>query len=125
SHSPAFSAGGGITPVLSLIRTTLAREPRSRYTLVYGNRRQSSVMFHESLEDLKDRYLSRFRLFNVFSRDEQDADLCKGRIDADKVRAFLAKLIPADTIDDAFVCGPSSMIDEVEQALLDAGVPPE
>jgi ring-1,2-phenylacetyl-CoA epoxidase subunit PaaE len=118
----AFAAGSGITPVLSLIRTTLAREPRSRFTLVYGNRRQTSVMFHEALEDLKDRYLTRFRLYNVFSREEQDVDLFNGRIDVDKVRAFLATLIPADTIDEAFVCGPASMIDDVEQALLDAGV---
>jgi len=121
----AFTAGSGITPVLSLIRTTLAREPRSRFTLVYGNRRQSSVMFHETLEDLKDRYLTRFRLYNVFSREEQDVDLFNGRIDADKVRAFLATLIPVTTIDEAFVCGPATMIDEVEQALLAAGVAPD
>ena len=118
----AFASGSGITPVLSLIRTTLAREPRSHFTLVYGNRRQSSVMFHEALEDLKDRYLTRFRLFNVFSREEQDVDLFNGRIDAAKVGQFLSTLIPVDTIDEAFVCGPASMIDEVEQALLAAGV---
>ncbi len=118
----AFAAGSGITPVLSLIRTTFAREPRSRFTLVYGNRRQASVMFHEALEDLKDRYLTRFRLYNVFSREEQEVELFNGRIDADKVRAFLATLIPPQGIDEAFVCGPASMIDDVEQALLDSGV---
>jgi ring-1,2-phenylacetyl-CoA epoxidase subunit PaaE len=59
----------------------------------------------------------------VFSREEQDVDLFNGRLDADKVRAFLAVLVPADTIDEAFVCGPSTMIDEVESALLAAGVP--
>jgi len=121
-HYVAFAAGSGITPVLSLIRTTLAREPRSRFTLVYGNRRMSSVMFHEALEDLKDRYLTRFALYNVFSREEQDVELFNGRIDAAKVRQFLAALIPAATIDEAFVCGPASMIDEVEQALIDGGV---
>jgi ring-1,2-phenylacetyl-CoA epoxidase subunit PaaE len=121
-HYVAFASGSGITPVLSLIRTTLAREPRSHFTLVYGNRRQSSVMFHEALEDLKDRYLTRFRLFNVFSREEQDVDLFNGRIDATKVGQFLSTLIPVDTIDEAFVCGPASMIDEIEQALLAAGV---
>lgn len=122
-HYVAFAAGSGITPILSLAKTTLAREPKSRFTLVYGNRRQASVMFHEVLEDLKDRYLTRFSLFNVFSREEQDVDLFNGRLDADKVRAFLAMLVPADTIDEAFVCGPSTMIDEVESALLAAGVP--
>ncbi|HTN49658.1 MAG TPA: 1,2-phenylacetyl-CoA epoxidase subunit PaaE [Burkholderiaceae bacterium] len=121
-HYLAFAAGSGITPVLSLIRTTLGREPDSRFTLVYGNRRQASVMFHEALEDLKDRYLTRFRLYNVFSREEQDVELFNGRIDAEKVRQFLAALIPPATIDEAFVCGPASMIDEVEQTLIDAGV---
>jgi len=118
----AFVAGSGITPVLSLIRTTLAREPRSRFTLIYGNRRQTSVMFHEALEDLKDRYLTRFALFNVFSREEQDIELFNGRLDGAKVKAFLASLVPPGSIDEAFVCGPASMIDDVEQALIEAGV---
>ncbi|MBA2549444.1 MAG: phenylacetate-CoA oxygenase/reductase subunit PaaK [Burkholderiaceae bacterium] len=122
-HYAAFVAGSGITPVLSLIRTTLAREPKSRFTLVYGNRRQSSVMFHEALEDLKDRYLTRFRLYNVFSRETQDVDLFNGRIDAAKVREFLDSVLPVETIDEAFVCGPLTMIDEVEVALLRAGMP--
>mgnify|MGYP005812109847 CR=1 FL=1 len=122
-HYVAFAAGSGITPILSLVKTTLAREPRSRFTLIYGNRRQASVMFHEALEDLKDRYLTRFALYNVFSREEQEVELFNGRVDAARVRAFLAALVPAETIDEAFVCGPASMIDEVEAALLAAGVP--
>jgi len=124
-HYVAFAAGSGITPVLSLIRTTLAREPRSRFTLVYGNRRLASTMFHEALWNLKDRYLARFELFNVFSREEQDVELFNGRIDEAKVRAFVDALIPAESIDEAFVCGPATMIDEVEGALLAAGVPRE
>jgi ring-1,2-phenylacetyl-CoA epoxidase subunit PaaE len=124
-HYVAFAAGAGITPVLSLVRTTLAREPRSRFTLVYGNRRLAGVMFNEALCSLKDRYLSRFTLFNVFSREAQEVELFNGRIDAAKVRAFLEALIPAASIDEAFVCGPASMIDEVEGALLAAGVPRE
>ena len=122
-HYVAFAAGSGITPVLSLARTALAREPRSRFTLVYGNRRLASTMFHEALCELKDRYLARFALYNVFSREEQEVGLFNGRIDAAKARAFLDALIPVDDIDEAFVCGPASMIDEVEGALLAAGVP--
>jgi ring-1,2-phenylacetyl-CoA epoxidase subunit PaaE len=124
-HYVAFVAGSGITPVLSLIRTTLAREPKSRFTLIYGNRRQTSVMFHEALEDLKDRYLTRFALFNVFSREEQDIELFNGRLDGAKAKAFLSTLVPVDTIDEAFVCGPATMLDDVEQALVAAGVPRE
>jgi ring-1,2-phenylacetyl-CoA epoxidase subunit PaaE len=124
-HYVAFAAGSGITPVLSLIRTTLAREPKSRFTLVYGNRRQASVMFHEALEDLKDRYLTRFALYNVFSREEQDIELFNGRLDGAKAKAFVSTLVPAGTIDEAFVCGPATMIDDVERALIESGVPRE
>ena len=122
-HYVAFAAGSGITPVLSLVKTLLAREPRSRVTLVYGNRRAATAMFQEALEDLKDRYLARFALYNVFSREEQEVELFNGRLDSAKVHAFLDTLIPAATIDEAFVCGPASMIDDVEAALLAGGVP--
>jgi len=121
-HYAAFASGAGITPVLSLIKTTLAREPRSRFTLLYGNRRQSSVLFHEELEDLKDRYLSRFTLYNLFSREQQEVELFNGRLDAAKVKAFADTLLPADTIDEAFVCGPGAMIDDVEGALQACGL---
>ncbi len=121
-HYVAFVAGSGITPVLSLVSTTLAREPRSRFTVVYGNRRLPGVMFHEALYSLKDRYLSRLALFNVFSREAQEIELFNGRLDGAKVSAFLDALIPPSSIDEAFVCGPASMIDEVEAALLAAGV---
>jgi ring-1,2-phenylacetyl-CoA epoxidase subunit PaaE len=121
-HYVAFAAGSGITPVLSLAKTLLGREPKSRFTLVYGNRRAATSMFQEALEDLKDRHLARFALFNVFSREEQEVELFNGRIDAPKVRAFIDTLIPVDTIDEAFVCGPASMIDAVEGALHAAGL---
>ncbi|MFJ4290430.1 1,2-phenylacetyl-CoA epoxidase subunit PaaE [Cupriavidus sp. NPDC089707] len=123
-HYVAFAAGSGITPVLSLIRTTLQAEPRSRFTLVYGNRNVDSIIFSETLEDLKNQYLSRFTLYHVLSRQPQEVDLLHGRLDHDRVAAFLQTLIPVDDIDAAFVCGPASMIDEVEAALRDAGVDP-
>ncbi|HXX11161.1 MAG TPA: 1,2-phenylacetyl-CoA epoxidase subunit PaaE [Burkholderiales bacterium] len=124
-HYAAFAAGAGITPILSLIKTALAREAGSRVTLLYGNRRQASVLFHEELEDLKDRYLARFTLFNLFSREQQEIDLFNGRLDGAKAKAFLDTLLPADTIDEAFVCGPGAMIDEVEAALRASGIPGE
>ncbi|TXI85402.1 MAG: phenylacetate-CoA oxygenase/reductase subunit PaaK [Cupriavidus sp.] len=123
-HYVAFAAGSGITPVLSLIRTTLAHEPASRFTLVYGNWSVDSIIFSEALEDLKNQYLSRFTLYHVLSRQPQEVELLHGRLDRERVAAFLSTLIPADDIDAAFVCGPASMIDEVEAALRDAGVDP-
>jgi len=123
-HYVAFAAGSGITPVLSLVRTTLAREPASRFTLVYGNRSVDSIIFSEALEDLKNQYLSRFTLYHVLSRQPQEVDLLHGRLDRARVATFLDTLIPPDSIDAAFVCGPASMIDEVEAALREAGVDP-
>lgn len=121
-HYVALAAGSGITPVLSLIRTALGREPRSRFTLLYGNRNLAGVLFHEELEDLKDRYLTRFTLYHLFSRERQDVDLFNGRLDGARVRAFTDTLLPVDDIDEAFICGPGAMIDEVAQALRDAGM---
>jgi ring-1,2-phenylacetyl-CoA epoxidase subunit PaaE len=124
-HYAAFAAGAGITPILSLIKTTLAWEPDSRFTLLYGNRRQGSVMFHEELEDLKNRHLSRFTLYNLFSREQQEVELFNGRLDGAKVKAVADTLLPVDTIDEAFVCGPGAMIDDVEAALRSCGLPAE
>ncbi|CAG9183621.1 1,2-phenylacetyl-CoA epoxidase subunit PaaE [Cupriavidus respiraculi] len=123
-HYVSFAAGSGITPVMSLIRTTLATEPHSRFTLVYGNRAVDTIIFSEELEDLKNRYLARFTLYHVLSRQPQEVDLLHGRLDQARVKAFLETLIPVDDIDAAFVCGPASMIDEVEAALKDAGLDP-
>jgi ring-1,2-phenylacetyl-CoA epoxidase subunit PaaE len=123
-HYVAFAAGSGITPVLSLIKTTLKREPRSRFTLLYGNRRLATTMFQEELEDLKDRYLGRLILYNLFSREHQDVELFNGRLDAAKVKAFADTLLPVDTMEEAFVCGPGAMLDEVEAALRELGMPP-
>jgi ring-1,2-phenylacetyl-CoA epoxidase subunit PaaE len=123
-HYVAFAAGSGITPVLSIAGTVLATEPLSRVTLVYGNRQLSSTMFLEELGALKDRHLGRFVLHNVFSREPQDVPLFEGRLDAARVRELAASVLPVDTIDEAFVCGPGAMIDEVEAALLDLGLRP-
>ena len=122
-HYVAFAAGSGITPVLSLIKTTLAAEPASRATLVYGNRFVKSIMFCDELEDLKDRYLGRFALYHVLSRDHQEVDLFNGRIDRDKCAVLFDTLLPAADIDEAFVCGPAGMIDAVKAALEAQGLP--
>ncbi|MCK7500771.1 MAG: 2Fe-2S iron-sulfur cluster-binding protein, partial [Comamonadaceae bacterium] len=93
------------------------------YVLALNRRPQRNRQHLEALWELKDRYLARFAIYNVFSREAQEVDLFNGRIDAAKARAFLEALILVETIDEAFVCGPASMIDEVEGALLAAGVP--
>jgi ring-1,2-phenylacetyl-CoA epoxidase subunit PaaE len=118
-----FAAGSGITPILSIAASTLEEQPGSKFTLVYGNRRMSSVMFNEALQDLKDRYRDRLTLIHVLSRQAQEVDLLQGRIDGDKVREIIRALLPVASMDEVFICGPDAMISATEEALVDAGVP--
>ncbi len=120
-HYLAFAAGSGITPVLSLVETTLAVEPHSRFTLVYGNRSSSSTMFREELLRLKDRYLERLAIVFVTSREKQEIDLFNGRIDANRVRELTEGWIDLTEIDAVFLCGPEPMMDEVSAALAERG----
>jgi ring-1,2-phenylacetyl-CoA epoxidase subunit PaaE len=121
-HRVGFAAGSGITPILSIIASTLEEDANSKFTLVYGNRRMSSVMFNESLQDLKDRYASRLTLIHILSRQAQEVPLLEGRIDGDKVRAIVQTLLPIGSMDEVFICGPEAMIEATEQALLDQGL---
>lgn len=124
-HRVGFAAGSGITPILSIAATTLEEQPESKFTLVYGNRRMSSVMFNEALQDLKDRYRDRLTLIHILSRQAQEVDLLQGRIDADKVKSVVASLLPAASMDEVFICGPEAMIDATQQALVEVGVRPD
>jgi len=117
----AFAAGSGITPVLSIIKTTLAAEPQSGFTLVYGNRSRSSIIFFEELEGLKNKYLNRFSLINILSRERTDAAINFGRIDSDKLTA-LNKFIDYINMDELFICGPGEMIFCVKDFLERIGV---
>ena len=121
-HRVGFAAGSGITPILSLMQHSLETQPDAKFSLVYGNRNMASVMFNETLQDLKDRYADRVTLLHILSRQEQSADLLEGRIDAEKVRTLIDTLLPVGSLAEVFVCGPEGMIDATEQALLAAGV---
>lgn len=122
-HHVGIAGGSGITPILSIMKTVLGREPKSRFTLIYGNRTQRSTMFKEEIEDLKNRYLTRLVLHHVFSDEHTDAPLNMGVMNREKIGQFLASVVPAAGIDHAYVCGPYQMNDEAEAALLAAGVP--
>ena len=124
-HRVGFAAGSGITPIMSIIASTLEESDSAKFTLVYGNRRMNSVMFNEALQDLKDKYKNRLTLIHVLSRQAQEVPLLEGRIDAAKVQQLIATLLPAKSMDEVFVCGPEAMIDAVQGALTSAGVPAE
>jgi len=120
----AFAAGSGITPVLSILKSVLHREKASRFFLFYGNRRTASMMFRETLAELKDRFLDRLSVLHVLSREQQEVPVLNGRLDAAKVRLLLREIVPPHAIDHAFICGPAAMIGETERALIELNVAP-
>ena len=117
----AFAAGSGITPVISLIKTTLATEKRSRFTLVFGNRNRGSIIFFEELEALKNQYMERFSLVHILSRERMDTDLNFGRISQEKLEE-LDRLEGFTGTDEFFICGPSEMIFTVKAFLEKKGI---
>ena len=117
----AFVAGSGITPVISIIKTTLQTEPASNFTLVFGNRGRHSIIFFEELEGLKNKYLNRFNFINILSREKTDAPINSGRIDFNKLNE-LNKLVDYKNTDEFFICGPEEMIFCVKEFLETSGI---
>jgi ring-1,2-phenylacetyl-CoA epoxidase subunit PaaE len=118
----AFAAGSGITPVLSIIKTTLKTEPGSTFLLVYGNKQRKSILFREALEALKNIYLDRFQIIHILSRERTESALHAGRIDTAKCALISEKIINLDSIDEFFICGPAAMIDNVKEFLENKGI---
>jgi ring-1,2-phenylacetyl-CoA epoxidase subunit PaaE len=117
-----LACGSGITPILSIVKSVLAREPKSRFFLFYGNRTMQGIIFREALEDLKDHFVERLSVFHVLSREAQDISILNGRLDAAKIGLLLRTVVPAETVDHAFVCGPGTMLDEAETTLKSLGL---
>ncbi len=118
-----FAAGSGITPIISIVRGILAREPNSRFFLFYGNRATNGILFREALEELKDRFMGRLSVFHVLSQEEQDLPILYGRLDRQKIEVLLRSMVPAAAVDHVFVCGPVAMSEEIEATCIDLGIP--
>lgn len=121
----AFAAGSGITPVMSLLKTTLVQEPHSRFLLFYGNRGFDHIIFREQLEELKNRFPDRLAVYHVLSRESLGSPLFQGRLDGEKCRAYGRLLFRADEVDAFFLCGPEDMIFSVKDALEELGASPK
>lgn len=121
----AFAAGSGITPVMSILKTTLVQEPHSRFILFYGNRSFDHIIFREQLEELKNRYPDRLAVHHILSRESLGSDLFKGRIDGVKCDAYARMLFRAPDVDAYFLCGPEEMIFGVKDALNNLAVDPK
>ncbi|WP_438353417.1 1,2-phenylacetyl-CoA epoxidase subunit PaaE [Microbacterium sp. CJ88] len=122
AHVAAVAAGSGITPVMALAATVLARSADARFTLVYTNRSTLDVMFLDELSDLKDRYPTRFAVHHVLSREQRSAPVLSGRIDAEKLRTILDLLVLPETVDEWFLCGPLDLVQLCRETLADIGV---
>ncbi len=118
----AFAAGSGITPIMSIMRAVLQREPKSEFTLFYGNREVDSIIFREQIEGLKNEYMDRLSVHHILSREQTGSELFTGRIDEEKCRAFCRHLIGPEAVDEFFLCGPESMIHAIRDTLMDMGV---
>ena len=119
-----FAAGSGITPILSLMKTALSRDPDSRFHLFYGSRATSEILFRGALEDLKDRYMGRVSVFHVLSQEQQDVAILNGRLDPGKLAPLLTATLGGATIDHAFLCGPAGLITAAEASLTTLGLTP-
>jgi ring-1,2-phenylacetyl-CoA epoxidase subunit PaaE len=125
-HLVGIAGGSGITPVMSLIKSTLRYEPQSRFTLLYGNRDSSSVIFLEGLAALKDKHLGRLEIYHFLDAEEQDIDLFNGMLDRARCEEAIQYLVSdAAEVDGWFICGPGPMMDAAEGVLLDRNIPKE
>jgi len=120
-----IACGSGITPVLAIAKSVLAREPDSRVVLLYGNRSGTDIMFRTALEELKDRHLDRFVVVHVLSREKHELETLHGRLDAARIQALLPGLVPPGAIAEAFLCGPSGLAEAATEALTALGLTPE
>ena len=125
-HLVGIAGGSGITPVMSLVRTLLAEEPNSRFTLFYGNRDSSSIIFLEALAGLKDKHLGRLEIYHFLDAEEQDIELFNGMLNRARLDEAISALVPdAPDVDGWFICGPGPMMDAAEDALLNRNIPKE
>ncbi len=122
NHYVGFAGGSGITPVISLLKTALITEPESRFTLFYGNRDSSSIIFLEELARLKNRFMGRLQVYHFLAEEAEDIDLFNGMLDREKCDLILSSLVMPEEVASFFICGPGPMMDAAEASLLDHGV---
>ena len=120
-----FTAGSGITPILSMIKTHLAKEPNSTFKLFYLNRTVKSIIFKEEIEQLRNQYFGRLEVFYFLTKESRDSELFNGRFTKEKLTVIFNKLVDVANLDECFLCGPEEMIFLVKDELIEAGMPKE
>jgi ring-1,2-phenylacetyl-CoA epoxidase subunit PaaE len=120
-----FAAGSGITPILSIIKTHLASEPKSTFKLFYLNRSVKSIIFKEEIEQLKNVYFDRFEIFHFLTKEHRSIELLNGRFTSEKIQVLAKNIIDIPSTDECFICGPEQMIFLIRDELVNAGLPKE
>jgi len=118
----AFAAGSGITPILSIIKTHLAKEPKSTFKLFYLNRSVKSIIFKEEIEQLKNTYFDRFEIFHFLTKEHRSIELLNGRFTQEKLQVLTKNIIDIPSTDECFICGPEQMIFLIRDELVAAGL---
>jgi len=124
-HYIVFAAGSGITPILSIIKTHLALEPKSTFQLFYLNRSVKSIIFKEEIEQLKNKYFGRFEIFHFLTKERRNVELFNGRFTKEKLEVIIKNIIDIEATDECFICGPEEMIFLIRDELVAAGLPKE
>jgi ring-1,2-phenylacetyl-CoA epoxidase subunit PaaE len=123
NHYVGFAGGSGITPVMSLLKSALLTEPDSRFTLFYGNRDSSSIIFLEALAGLKNRFMDRLQVHHFLAEEAEEFELFNGMLDRAKCDEILESLVDPVDVAAFFICGPGPMMDAAEAALIGKSVP--
>ncbi|MBL7938023.1 MAG: phenylacetate-CoA oxygenase/reductase subunit PaaK [Flavobacteriales bacterium] len=121
-HFVAFAAGSGITPILSILKTVLRSEPKSRFTLFYGNTDQDRIIFRKRLEELKAQHGGRLAVHHILTLGKDEDMLFNGRITKEKAVELLKRFVTDPLHKEFFICGPEQMMVNVSEALEAEGV---
>lgn len=124
-HYGAIAAGSGITPILSILSTALETEPSSTGSLIFLNKNTPSIMFLEEIEDLRNRYLGRFKVVHVLDSERLEVEMLSGSLDPDRLNRILDTILPDDGVDEWFLCGPQGLTDVLHETLVSRGHRPE
>ncbi len=121
-HYVAFAAGSGITPILSILKTVLRSEPKSRFTLFYGNTEEARIIFRNTLDELKSHYGDRLSVHHILSNGKDEDMLFNGRITTEKAVLLVQRFVTDPLHKEFFICGPEQMMVNVSEALEKQGV---
>jgi ring-1,2-phenylacetyl-CoA epoxidase subunit PaaE len=120
-----FAAGSGITPMLSMIKTHLAKEPNATCKLFYVNKTAKSIIFKEALEQLRNTFFGRFEIYYFLTKEKRDIELFNGRFNDDKMKVLTQTFIDVPDTAEVFLCGPEEMVHFVSDYLVKTGLPKE